>query len=83
MGNPWIGPRWLAITRHESAFRHLETAAVATSVRHQSYTRGEAEVPARRAQEIEQRRALFNAETGTETTYLCLVSKIIHKRFQL
>jgi hemolysin-activating ACP:hemolysin acyltransferase len=35
----------LAEARHESAFRHWETAAAITLVRHQSYTKGEAEVP--------------------------------------
>ena len=44
MGNPGAGPRWLE-ARHESAFRHWKTAAAATSVRHQSHTRGEAELP--------------------------------------
>jgi len=34
--NPGAGPRWLAEARHESAFRHWETAAAATSVQHQT-----------------------------------------------
>jgi len=45
MGNLGAGPRWLAEARHESAFRHWEFTAAATSVQHKSYTNGEAEVP--------------------------------------
>ena len=45
MGNPGAGPRWLAKARYQSAIQHWNTAAVATSVRHQIDTRGEAEVP--------------------------------------
>ena len=71
MGNTDAGPRWLAgwlaEARHESAFRHWQTAATAAPVRHQGHARGEAEVfLARRAQETKQRRALFNAETDAE-----------------
>ena len=44
MGNTGAGPRWLAEARHESAFRHWQTAATAAPVRHQSHARGEAEV---------------------------------------
>jgi len=53
MRNPGAGPRWLAgwlagwlaEALHESAFRHWKSAAAAASVRHESYTRGDAEVP--------------------------------------
>jgi len=45
ISNSGAGPRWLAKTRHESALQHWETAAADTLVRHQSYTRGEAEIP--------------------------------------
>jgi len=44
MGNTGARPRWLAEARHESAFRHWQTAATAASVRHQGHARGEAEV---------------------------------------
>jgi len=71
MGNPGAGPRWLAKARHESAFQHLKTAAAATSAP-RCGTRVTPEEKrrflARRAQETEQRRALFNAETDAETT---------------
>ena len=58
----------MAEARHESAFRHWQTAATADPVRHQGHARGEAKVLARRAQETEKRRALFNAETDAEET---------------
>jgi len=52
-------------------FRHWQTAATAALVRHQ----GHAKVPkeerrflARRAQETEQQRALFNPETDADET---------------
>ena len=45
MSNPGAGPHWLAEALHESAFRHWKSAAAAASVRHESYTRGDAEVP--------------------------------------
>ena len=69
---------------HESALRRWPTAATAAPVRHQGHARGEAEVflsppeggldlvtngqLARRAQETEQRRAIFNADTDAEET---------------
>ena len=45
MSNPGAGPRWLTKARHEGAFQLWKTAAAATSVRRQSDTKGEAEVP--------------------------------------
>ena len=69
MGATGAGPRRLAEARHESAFRHWQTAAMAAPVRHQGHAKGEAEVFGyRRVQETEQRRALFNAETDAEET---------------
>jgi len=70
MGNTGAGPRWLAEGRHESAFRHWQTAATtAAPVRHQGHKREEKRrFLARRAQETEQRRAVFSAETDAEET---------------
>ena len=62
IGNPGAGPRWLAEARHKSTFRHWETTAAATTVRNQSYTRGEAEVPGSACPS-----ALFNAEKDADT----------------
>jgi len=80
MGIPGAGPRWLAEARHESTIRHRDTASAATSVRYQSYTRGEAGFQARRAQGTEQRRALFNAGSDAETA-LSPVSNLFHEQF--
>ena len=71
MGNPGARPHGLAETRHGSAFRHLETAAAVISVRQKSIRVTPEEKRrylAQRAQETEQRRALFNAETDAEVT---------------
>jgi len=65
MGNTSAGPRWLAEARHESAFRHWQTAATAAPVRHVT-PEEKRRFLARRAQETKQRRALFNAETDAE-----------------
>jgi len=71
MGNTSAGPRWLAEARHESAFRpfdigkpQLRPPRCDTRVTPEEKRR----LLARRAQETEQRRALFNAETDAEET---------------
>ena len=68
MGSPGKGPRWLAIARYESAIQHskpqLRPPRYDTRVTPEEKRR----FLARRAQETEQRRALFNAETDAETT---------------
>ena len=73
MGDTGAGPRWRAGARHESAFRHWQTAATTAPVRHQGP--GPRQTPeekrrflARRVQNTEQRRALFNAERDAEET---------------
>ena len=68
MGNTGAGPRWLAEARHESAFRHWQTAATAARCDTRVTPEEKRRFLARRAQETEQRRALFNAETDAEET---------------
>jgi hypothetical protein len=61
--------------RYVTSIRHLDT----TPELHQKSSVG----PLRCAQETEQRRALFNAETDAEKYDISLVSKLFHEQFPL
>jgi len=74
MGNTGAGPRWLVEARHESAFRHWQTAATAAPVRHKGHARGEAEVFGYDGLSSMQKKTLKGSKSG---------SKFIHEQFPL
>jgi len=68
MGNTGAGPRWLAEARHEGPFDIGKPQLRPPRCDTRATPEEKRRFLAWRAQETEQRRALFNAETDAEET---------------